>query len=125
MKHFLIIIFFISGNVLFSQTRKNDDNSPKFLLKTNCRGLFLQPSLSAEYFFTEKLSLNIGASYFWTGRKIYGQTEGDRMGQFFLNTGPSKGYDIFSDINYTLENRIYFGLGYMYRYSYFIIKIIV
>ncbi len=122
MKKILIILFLVSGNMLLSATKEDTtqtEQNQRIFLKTSCRAFFLQPSFSAEYFFIPNLSLNTGFTYFWTGRMIYGDDLGDRMSYWMFNTGPSKGYDVFADINYTFENGTYLGLGYMYRDSHF------
>jgi hypothetical protein len=125
-RRFIIILFFIQGNLLFSQTAKDSSRltqtipQPLFLLKVDLRSVMLQPKLSCELFATKRLSIEIGACYFWTGQKVY-QQDFYQQGMLtsLLGIGPSKGNDIFSDIKYSKDNGTYFGIGYFYRYSHF------
>ena len=85
-----------------------------------CNNSNISTPLSFEYFFSKRFSLEAGGRYFWRGTKIYEEDFYQQgMGTEFLGIGPSKGYDIFSDIKYSWKNGTYLGLGYMYRYSYF------
>ena len=121
--HLIVIpIFYINSNLLFSQVLTSTAEQPRpiLLLKADCRSIILQPKLSLEYLFVKKISLEIGACKFWSGQKIHQE---DALSEIFgfsiIGIGPSKVFDIFSDIKYSYRNGLYWGIGYLYRYSYF------
>ena len=119
----LILLFFINGNLLLAQNEKGIEPRPNLLIKADLRSLKLQPKLSFEYFFKEKLSWELGASYFWSGQQIHFEDFYQQgMGYAFFGVGPSKGQDIFSDLKYSTQTGFYLGIGYLYRYSHFVDK---
>lgn len=126
IKHSIIIVFFLAAGSCFSQNDHDTfffsetEQRQHLLLKADCRSLMLQPKLSFEYFFNKRLSLELGASYFWTGQKMHYENFYEQgMFAALIGIGPAKGSDIFTDFKYLFRDGVYVGLGYLYRNSYF------
>ncbi len=120
IKNLILLVFFLNTIYFFAQVNESKKKDElKVLLKTDARAILLQPGISIEYFFIKKLSIDVGASYLWSGQKIYADQLGDRFGYTLLGIGPSRGHQLYSDLKFNFRNGVYIGLGYFYRYSYY------
>jgi len=126
---FLILAILILNNAVFPNCNNKpsyDITNSTYSLKIDVlRAAFLKPRISFEYFALKKISFELNASYFWTGKVIVPVYTNYTNA---IGIGPANGFDGSIDANYSLAQnnyfRLYAGLGFFYKNSHFHEKII-